>query len=218
MKTDSEIKKDILEELEWQPNIDETEIGVVVENGTVMLTGVLDNYQKKVAAENAIKRVKGVKALAGDIKVKYGTKYQKTDLEISKAIVKAFEWNIAVPEDKIEIEVRDGWINLSGEVNSAYQRDAAKRVAENITGAKWINNTITIKESSQPFDIKEKIAKAFIRSADIEANAISVDITNGLVKLNGTVRSIAEKKAAEKVAYLAPGVHAVINALNVIGY
>ncbi|WP_055436903.1 BON domain-containing protein [Lacinutrix algicola] len=218
MKTDSEIKKDILEELEWQPNIDETQIGVVVENGTVMLTGVLDNYQKKVAAENAIKRVKGIKALAGDIKVKYGTKYQKTDLEISKAIVKAFEWNIAVPEDKIAIEVRDGWINLSGEVNSAYQRDAAKRVAENITGAKWINNTITIKESSQPFDIKEKIAKAFIRSADIEANTISVDITNGLVKLNGTVRSITEKKAAEKVAYLAPGVHIVINALNVIGY
>jgi osmotically-inducible protein OsmY len=218
MKTDSDIKKNVLEELEWQPNIDETQIGVVVENGTVMLTGVLDNYQKKVAAEKAIKRVKGVKALAGDIQVKYGTKYQKTDLEISKAIVKAFEWNTAVPENKISIEVRDGWVNLSGEVNFAYQKDAAKRVAENIIGVKWINNVITIKKSLQPFDIKEKIAKAFIRSADIDANAISVDITDGLVKLNGTVHSIAEKKAAENAAYLAPGVHIVINELDVIGY
>ncbi|WP_178985559.1 BON domain-containing protein [Winogradskyella helgolandensis] len=216
MRTDLDIKKDVLEELEWQPNVDETQIGVVVENGTVMLTGVLDDYHKKVAAEEAVKRVKGVKALAGDIEVKYGTNYQKTDLEISKAIVRAFEWNTAVPEDKISIEVRDGWINLSGEVESFYQKDAAKRVAENIIGVKWINNTITIKQSLQPLDVKEKITKAFKRSAAIEANAISVDATDGLVKLNGTVHSIAEKKAAENAAYLAPGVHIVINEIEVI--
>ncbi|TYB79495.1 BON domain-containing protein [Bizionia myxarmorum] len=216
MKTDLEIKNDVLEELEWQPNIDETQIGVVVENGTVMLTGVLDNFQKKVAAENAVKKVKGVKALAGDIQVKYGTNYQKTDLEISKAIVKAFEWNTAIPEDKISIEVRDGWINLSGEVDWSYQKDAAKRVAENIVGVKWINNTITIKEAVLPADVKEKIAKAYKRSADIDANAITVEVINSLVKLSGTVHSIAEKKAAENVAYLAPGVHIVINDLDVI--
>jgi len=132
MKTDLEIKNDILEELTWQPNIDQTQIGVIVENGTVMLTGVVDDYHKKMAAEKAVKRVKGVKALAGDIQVKYGTNYQKTDIEIGKAIVKAFDWNTSVPEDKISIEVRDGWVSLSGEVESAYQRDAATRVAENI--------------------------------------------------------------------------------------
>ena len=216
MRTDSEIKSDILEELAWQPNVDETEIGVVVEDGTVMLTGVLDDYRKKVAAEDAVKNVRGVKALVGDIQVKYGANYQKTDLEISKAIVKAFEWNTAVPEDEISVEVRDGWINLSGEVDWAYQKDAAKRVAENIIGVKWINNAITIKQSIQPADVKEQINKAFLRSADIEANAITVEATEGLVKLFGTVHSIAEKKAAEDAAYLSPGVHIVINELEVI--
>ncbi|WP_282032384.1 BON domain-containing protein [Winogradskyella eximia] len=216
MRTDSEIKSDILEELAWQPNVDETEIGVVVEDGTVMLTGVLDDYRKKVAAEYAVKNVRGVKALVGDIQVKYGANYQKTDLEISKAIVKAFEWNTAVPEDEISVEVRDGWVNLSGEVDWAYQKDAAKRVAENIIGVKWINNAITIKQSIQPADVKEQINKAFLRSADIEANAITVEATEGLVKLFGTVHSIAEKKAAEDAAYLSPGVHIVINELEVI--
>ena len=216
MRTDSEIKSDILEELAWQPNVDETEIGVVVEDGTVMLTGVLDDYRKKVAAEDAVKNVRGVKALVGDIQVKYGANYQKTDLEISKAIVKAFEWNTAVPEDEISVEVRDGWVNLSGEVDWAYQKDAAKRVAENIIGVKWINNAITIKQSIQPADMKEQINKAFLRSADIEANAITVEATEGLVKLFGTVHSIAEKKAAEDAAYLSPGVHIVINELEVI--
>ncbi|RED43655.1 osmotically-inducible protein OsmY [Winogradskyella eximia] len=216
MRTDSEIKSDILEELAWQPNVDETEIGVVVEDGTVMLTGVLDDYRKKVAAEDAVKNVRGVKALVGDIQVKYGANYQKTDLEISKAIVKAFEWNTAVPEDEISVEVRDGWVNLSGEVDWAYQKDAAKRVAENIIGVKWINNAITIKQSIQPADVKEQINKAFLRSADIEANAITVEATEGLVKLFGTVHSIAEKKAAEDAAYLSPGVHIVINELEVI--
>ncbi|WP_405572617.1 BON domain-containing protein [Winogradskyella sp. Asnod2-B02-A] len=216
MKTDSEIKSDILEELAWQPNIDETEIGVVVEDGTVMLTGVLDDYRKKVAAEDAVKNVRGVKALVGDIQVKYGANYQKTDLEISKAIIKAFEWNTAVPEDEISVEVRDGWVNLSGEVDWAYQKDAAKRVAENIIGVKWINNTITIKQTIQPADVKEQINRAFMRSAHIEANAITVEATEGLVKLYGTVHSIAEKKAAEDAAYLSPGVHIVINELEVI--
>jgi len=216
MRTDSEIKSDILEELAWQPNVDDTEIGVVVEDGTVMLTGVLDDYRKKVAAEDAVKNVRGVKALVGDIQVKYGANYQKTDLEISKAIVKAFEWNTAVPEDEISVEVRDGWVNLSGEVDWAYQKDAAKRVAENIIGVKWINNTITIKQSIQPADVKEQIYRAFLRSADIEANAITVEATEGLVKLFGTVHSIAEKKAAEDAAYLSPGVHIVINELEVI--
>lgn len=218
MKSDLEIKKDVLEELKWQPNIKETQIGVVVENGTVMLTGVLDNFKKKVAAENAVRKVKGVKALAGDIQVKYGSAFQKTDLEISKAIVKAFEWDTAVAEDKISIEVRDGWINLSGEVEYSYQKDAAKRVTERITGVKWINNTITIKQSIDLLDVKEKIAKVFKRSADIEANAIKVEVIDGMVKLRGAVHSIDEKKAAENAAYLAPSVHIVINELDVIGY
>lgn len=216
MKTDLEIKNDILEELTWQPNIDQTQIGVIVENGTVMLTGVVDDYHKKMAAEKAVKRVKGVKALAGDIQVKYGTNYQKTDIEIGKAIVKAFDWNTSVPEDKISIEVRDGWVSLSGEVESAYQRDAATRVAENIMGVKWINNIITLKQTIQIGDVKENIAKAFKRSADIEADRITVEVNGDVVKLKGKVHSLKEKKAAQKTAYFSPGVSRIENELEVV--
>ena len=216
MKTDLEIKNDILEELTWQPNIDQTQIGVIVENGTVMLTGVVDDYHKKMAAEKAVKRVKGVKALAGDIQVKYGTNYQKTDIEIGKAIVKAFDWNTSVPEDKISIEVRDGWVSLSGEVESAYQRDAATRVAENIMGVKWINNIITLKQTIQIGDVKENIAKAFKRSADIEADRITVEVKGDVVKLKGKVHSLKEKKAAQKTAYFSPGVSRIENELEVV--
>ena len=216
MKTDLEIKNSILKELAWQPNVNETQIGVVVEDGTVMLTGVLNDYLKKVEAEEAVKRVKGVKALVGNIQVKYGTKYKQTDKEIAKAIVKAFNWNTAVPEDKIDIEVRDGWISLSGVVASAYQKDAAKRVAEDVTGAKWVNNTITVKNSVNVNDIKDRIANALKHTADIEASGITVEATEDLIKLYGTVYSIAEMKAAENAAYLLPGVDVVINELDVL--
>tara|TARA_R110002033_G_scaffold18294_2_gene48549 strand:+ start:2707 stop:3360 length:654 start_codon:yes stop_codon:yes gene_type:complete len=216
MKTDLEIKNSILKELAWQPNVNETQIGVVVEDGTVMLTGVLNDYLKKVEAEEAVKRVKGVKALVGNIQVKYGTKYKQTDKEIAKAIVKAFNWNTAVPEDKIDIEVRDGWISLSGVVASAYQKDAAKRVAEDVTGAKWVNNTITVKNSVKVNDIKDRIANALKHTADIEASGITVEATEDLIKLYGTVYSIAEMKAAENAAYLLPGVDVVINELDVL--
>ncbi|WP_299107677.1 BON domain-containing protein [uncultured Winogradskyella sp.] len=216
MKTDLEIKNSILKELAWQPNVNETQIGVVVEDGTVMLTGVLNDYLKKVEAEEAVKRVKGVKALVGNIQVKYGTKYKQTDKEIAKAIVQAFKWNTAVPEDKIDIEVRDGWISLSGVVASAYQKDAAKRVAEDVTGAKWVNNTITVKNSVNVNDIKDRIANALKHTADIEASGITVEATEDLIKLYGTVHSIAEMKAAENAAYLLPGVDVVINELDVL--
>lgn len=216
MKTDLEIKNSILKELAWQPNVNETQIGVVVEDGTVMLTGVLNDYLKKVEVEEAVKRVKGVKALVGNIQVKYGTKYKQTDKEIAKAIVQAFKWNTAVPEDKIDIEVRDGWISLSGVVASAYQKDAAKRVAEDVTGAKWVNNTITVKNSVNVNDIKDRIANALKHTADIEASGITVEATEDLIKLYGTVHSIAEMKAAENAAYLLPGVDVVINELDVL--
>jgi len=176
MRTDGQIKQDILDELVFQPHIDETQIGVVVEDGVVMLTGVVDDFYKKVAAEKAVRKVKGVKAIAEDIKVKYGTNYQKTDIEIGKAIVRAFEWNTSVPEDKVAIEVRDGWINLSGEVEYPYEKEAAKRVTQNILGVKRINNTIEIKKTVKPLAIKEKLIKAFKRSADIEADGITVEV------------------------------------------
>jgi osmotically-inducible protein OsmY len=218
MRTDLDIKKDVLEELECQHNLNITQIGVIVDHGTVVLTGFLNDYLNKVAAEEAVKRVRGVKALVGNIQVKYGTKYKETDKEIAKAIVKEFKWNTAVPEDRIDIEVRDGWVSLAGVVASSYQKDAAKRVAESVIGVKWVNNTITVKNEVKSNTIKEKIADALKHSADIEADGITVEVepTEDLIKLYGTVHSIAEKKAAESAAYLSSGAYVVINEIDVL--
>jgi len=216
MRTDLEIKEDVLEELSWQPNIDETEIGVIVENGVVSLTGIVDNFQKKVAAEKAVKKVAGVKAVAEDIEVRYGTSYDKSDKEIAKAVVHAFKWDSIIPEDKIAIEIRDGWVYISGELKWSYQKDAAKRVVENIFGVKGVINNINIKQAVKPDQIKKKITKAFKRLADVDANNIIVSVDGHKVKLSGKVHSISEKDEARKTAYYAAGVYEVENELEVV--
>jgi len=215
MKTDSEIKKDVLDELMWQPNIDQTQIGVIVENGIVTLSGVVDSYAKKVAAEQAVKFVKGVKAVADDIEVKYGLDYKKTDKEIAKAVVNALEWNSSVPDNKVSIEVSDGRVYLGGEVQWYYQKDAAKRAVENLLGVKSVINNITLKQAVEPSEIKQKISKAFERMADLEAKNIKVEVEGHTVRLKGKVHSHAEKEEARKTAYYAPGVYEVDNELEV---
>jgi len=217
MKSDLDIKNDVLEELAWQPKIDETQIGVVVEKGVVTLTGFVDDYNKKTAAEKAVKKVRGVKAVAEDIVVKYGSAYQKTDKEIAKAIVNTFEWNSAVPEKNIDIKVDAGWVWLSGKVEWEYQKSAAKKVVEKIYGVKGVINNLELKQKVKPTEIKEKIKKAFERLADIDARNISVDVDGTTVKLKGKVHSISEKDAARRTAYYAPGVFKVENELEVIG-
>ncbi|SDH30851.1 BON domain-containing protein [Winogradskyella thalassocola] len=217
MRSDSQIKQNILDEFVFQPNIEENLIGVVVEDGVVMLTGVVDDFTIKVAAKEAVSKVKGVKAVAEDIEVKYGTAYQKTDIEIAKAIVQAFEWNTAIPENKIKVEVSDGWITLSGEVEFIYEKEAAKRVTEQIIGVKGINNAIEIEPAIKPEVIKENIIKALKRSADHEASKITIKVNGDVVKLEGKVDSLNQKRTAQKTAYYAPGVNKVENELVVMG-
>ena len=214
MKTDVEIKDDVLDELAWQPGIDETQIGVIVEDGVVTLSGVVDNYTKKLAAEKAVKGVIGVRAVAEDIEVKYGNEYKKTDKEIAKAAADAISWNTSVPEG-INIKVENGWIYLSGEVRWTYQKNAAKNAVEDLLGVKGVSNNITLKKVVKPFEVKEEIKKAFVRSADIDANGIRVTVDEHTVTLNGKVHSLKEKEDAESAAYNAPGVFDVKNELEI---
>ena len=216
MRTDSKIKEDVLEELAWQPNIDETQIGVVVDNGIVTLSGTVDSYSKKITAEKAAKSVFGVRAVAEDIKVQYGTSYQKTDSEIAKATADALKWNTSVPEDKINIKVEDGWVYLSGAVMWDYQKQAAKKTVEKLAGVKFVSNTISIEQPVKPIDIKNRITKAFKRSADIDAKNVTVAVDGHTVKLRGKVHSLAEKEDARKAAYFAPGVYKVENELEIV--
>jgi len=215
MKTDYEIKEDVLAELLWQPNIDETKVGVVVEDSVVTLSGVVDNYTKKLAAEKAAKKVQGVKAVAIDIEVKYGTAYKKTDKEIAKAVVNALEWDNSIPEEKISVKVENGWVYLSGELQWNYQKEAAKKTVENLLGVKGVVNSIQIKQAIKPSQIKERITKAFERSAEVNAKSITVSTNGHIVTLKGMVNSIAEKDEAENAAYMAPGVSEVKNKLKV---
>lgn len=215
MKTDAKIKEDVLDELAWQPNIDETQIGVIVENGVVTLSGVVNNYSKKLAAEKAVKSVDGVKAVAEDIEVIYGVNYKKTDKEIAKAIVNAFEWNSSVPEDDITIKVENGWAYLSGEVQWMYQKNAAKNTIKNLLGVKGVSNSIKLENNIEPKEVKDRIKKAFHRMAMLDSNAITLETHNHTVTLRGKVHSIKEKEDAETAAYNAPGVYDVKNELKV---
>jgi osmotically-inducible protein OsmY len=211
MKTDRQIKQDILDELAYLPNIDETQIGVIVEDGVVTLTGFVDAFPKKVAAENAAKGVAGVKAVAEDIEVKYGDDYKKTDKEIAKTAVSALEWNATVPKEHVMVEVDSGYIFLTGRLPWAYQKKAAKRAVEHLLGVKGVINNIEITPMVAPVNIQEVIKNALERSADLEAKGIRVQVDGRVVQLKGRVRSHKEKELAEKVAYKAPGVSRVQN-------
>jgi len=217
MKTDKQLKQDVLTELVFQPHVDETEIGVIVENGVVTLTGIVDNFQKKVAADKTVKKILGVKAVVDEISVNYGTAYKKTDKEIAKAIVSAFEWNTAVPEEKIKIELNNGWVFLNGKVEFDYEKAAAKRVTDSIFGVKGVINNIEIERRVQPANVKVSINKAFDRLASIDAENIKLKVAGNTVTLSGNVNSIAEKEEANRIAYRAPGVYRVKNELIVKG-
>ncbi|MFT7250840.1 MAG: osmotically-inducible protein OsmY [Flavobacterium sp.] len=218
MKTDAEIKNDVLDELAWQPNIDETQIGVIVEDGVVTLSGVVNNYSKKLAAEKAAKNIEGVKAVALDVEVKYGVDLKKTDKEIAKAVVDAYEWNSSVPEDEITIKVENGWVFLTGEVQWEYQKNAAKKAIEGLVGVRGINNSITLKNSIMPKEVKSQIKRAFHRMATLDSNNIILETHGNTVTLRGKVHSIKEKEDAEIAAYKAPGVFDVKNELKVQFY
>ena len=215
MKTDARIREDVLDQLAWESDVDDRQIGVAVENGVVTLSGVVNSYTSKMAAEKAAKKVNGVKAVAEDIEVKFGDAFKKTDKEIAKAAVNALEWNISVPDDKIMVKVEDGWVYLSGEVKWDYQRNAAKKAVENLLGVRYVSNNITLKQKVEAKDIQGKIKRAFERAADVDAKKISVEVDGHTVTLRGTVRSLAEKEEARKTAYASPGVYNVINKIKV---
>ncbi len=219
MKTDIEIKQDVLAELAWQPEIDETQLGVIVEDGVVTLSGVVDSYVKKVAAEKAVKRLAGVRAVAEDIEIMYGNAYKKTDKEIAKAAADALEWNAIVPHEDIAIRVEDGRIFLEGKLKWAYQKEAAQKAVRNLLGVKAVNsNKLEILQEIQPSAVREKISEAFERSAEIEAKGIKIELEGNTVVLKGKVHSIKEKEDAERAAYNAPGVETVKNKLMVQFY
>ncbi|TLV02430.1 BON domain-containing protein [Dyadobacter luticola] len=215
MKTDLEIQRNVMDQLRWQPILDAAEIGVSVKNGIVTLSGLVNSYPKKLAAEKAAKKVSGVKAVAEDIVVRIYPEKQKTDTELAEAVANALKWNSAVVSEKIKIKVEDGFVTLSGEVDWSYERSMAINAIENLSGVRLVVNNISLKPKPMAGDISRKIESAFQRHASIDSGKVKVSVTGNKVTLTGIVRSWNEKDDAEEAAWAATGVSQVINNLTV---
>ena len=217
MKSDAMLRSDIVAELNFDPAITTaaTDIGIIVKDGVVTLTGHPASHAEKHAIERAAQRVRGVKALAIEMSVKLAPNFERTDADIALAAERALEWNVLVPDEAIHPMVENGWLTLNGRVEWEYQRRAAEVAVRDLLGVKGVTDLVEVKARFSPVDIEKKIKEALHRQADRDSEHIEVVVNGGQVTLRGRVRSWAERKAAQGAAWSAPGVASVVNNLLV---
>ena len=215
MKTDTQLQNDVLAELHWDPAIEAAAVGVIAKDGVVTLTGHLSSFAEKYAVERAVRRVKGVKAMAIELSVRLAAGYERTDADIAMAAERALEWNALVPVNKISPMAEKGWVTLNGEVEWEYQRRAAERAVRNLLGVTGVSNLVSVNPKIVPVDVERKIHDALVRQGDREAKQIEVVVDGPQVTLQGKVHSWAERIAAQGAAWSAPGVTRVVNNLHV---
>ena len=216
MKSDTQLQKDVLDELRWEPSVSEKEIAVAVKDGVVTLGGYVQSYAQKRAAEHAVARVAGVRAVAEDIQVKLPTSTQRSDTEIAHAAINALKWDTEVPDELIKTKVENGWVTLDGAVEFFYQKTAAERCVRFLNGVKGVTNLISMKPSVARTRVSQNIEAALKRRAEMDAARITVDTSDGKVTLRGSVHSWLELKAAENAAWATPGVWSVEDRLAVV--
>ena len=218
MKTSEELRKDVIDEIKWDPELRDiaTEIGVAAKDGVITLSGIVSSYRKKLAAEKAAQRVAGVKVVACDIQVTLASIGRRTDTEVAEVVKNALRWNSAVNDDRIEIKVDNGWVYLDGKADFEYEKRSAEETVEDLVGVRGVTNSIII--NVKPIDTQEiqrKIAGAYHRNATLDSSSIQIETSGSEVILRGTVKSWIEKKEAENIAWRAPGVLSVDNRITI---
>lgn len=218
MKTNSELQKDVQNAIKWEPLLHAAEIGVTAKDGVVSLTGVVDNYAKKMEAETAAKKVIGVKALVENIEVKFHSTWTKTDAEVANEVLTALKSNWSVPKEKVIVKVENGWVTLEGELHWNYQKEAAKNAVHYLAGVKGVTNNIKIKPEAHDAIEQKEVENALARSWSVNDSDIHVEVSGTSVTLTGTVHSWYQKEEAGRIAWKTPGIYHVENDLTVDYY
>ena len=215
MKTDAELKRDVIAELDWNPAIDAAHVSVAVKDGVVALLGHVDSYAAKCAIERAVRRVAGIRAIAIEIDVRLAADHQRGDAEIAAAAESAFKWHALIPSEGVHVKVESGFVSLDGEVDWDFQRVNAEQAVRSLTGVRGLSNNIRLRPRASSINITKGIRDALVRHADSEARHIEVLLSDSTVTLQGRVDSWAERVVAQGAAWSAPGVTRVINEIRV---
>jgi osmotically-inducible protein OsmY len=212
---DNVVRQAIIDELEFEPSIDAADIGVAVENGVAILTGHVPTYAQKATLEHVVRRVAGVRGIAQEIEVRPFGANQTADDEIAKRALYMINWNTAVPKNAVQVKVQKGWVTLTGTVEWHYQKIAAGDAVRGLAGVSGVSNIIDLKPRVSVSDVKKRIQDALKRNAEVEAKGIRIDVLDGIVTLEGRVKAWPERDAAERAAWSAPGVKAVVDRITV---